>query len=121
MTNGRSNLKKLAEKLVAPPKDLTRVAAINWSIKNEICASEQYTKYMKKIGRPVIVAPSGLVVNPAYPWIGASPDGKITDVHADPVHGLLEIKCPYSFRSVAPEDACRAPGFFCKLVDKKWF
>ena len=121
MTNGRSNLKKLAEKLVAPPKDLTRVAAINWSIKNEICASEQYTKYMKKIGRPVIVAPSGLVVNPAYPWIGASPDGKITDVHADPVHGLLEINAHTHFEVLPQRMLVGRLDFFASWLIKSGF
>ena len=41
---------KLAESLVGPAKDLSRVTAIQWGIANEKTALNQYTKYMKNIG-----------------------------------------------------------------------
>ena len=50
MNNKRSNLMKLAESLVGPAKDLSRVTAIQWGIANEKTALNQYTKYMKNIG-----------------------------------------------------------------------
>ncbi len=36
----------------------------------------------------------GLIINHHAPHLGASPDRKVVDLTADPVHGLLEIKCP---------------------------
>ena len=44
----------------------------------------------------LVVSDSGLVINPQWPYIGASPDGIVECT----CHGkrVLEIKCPYSHR-----------------------
>ena len=39
----------------------------------------------------------GLVVNPTFPCIAASPDGKVCE---NGITGLLEVKCPYSIRDM---------------------
>ena len=41
------------------------------------------------------VAPATFVVDPARPWLGASPDGYLWD------NALLEIKCPFGMRDKA--------------------
>jgi hypothetical protein len=56
--------------------------------------------YKKKTGNHV--HDCGLVVNPAYPCIGASPDGKICD-HGQ--SGILEIKCPFIARNLTIREA----------------
>ena len=38
----------------------------------------------------------GLVVNPEFPYLGGSPDGKVCDKGET---GIIEIKCPYSIRN----------------------
>lgn len=38
--------------------------------------------------------PCGFVVNTNAPHLGCTPDRRVTDLSADPCHGLLEIKCP---------------------------
>lgn len=52
----------------------------------------------------------GLVVNPAFPFLGASPDGKVCD---GGVTGILEVKCPYSARDSVLEDFAADNPTFC--------
>jgi len=45
---------------------------------------------------------AGLVINPLYPHLGASPNGLIScDCYSN---GVIEIKCPYSGRECHPKD-----------------
>lgn len=43
---------------------------------------------------------SGLVINPSYPYIGASPDGVFTCSCCG--EELLEIECPLKYWDVSP-------------------
>lgn len=52
----------------------------------------------------------GLVINNEFPFLGATPDGKLCD---NGKVGILEIKCPYSARDLTISDACaKIPDFF---------
>lgn len=42
----------------------------------------------------VNVSPSGFVVHPDAPYLGASPDAKVYHPAANPPFGLAEVKCP---------------------------
>lgn len=58
--------------------------------KNEYKARELYAKQLKKLGYIVHVYETGLMVNPEYPYLGATPDGKIVDsTNKDEMFGLL--------------------------------
>lgn len=88
-----------------------------YGLDNEANALKQYTEYMGSSGNSVSVFPSGLVVNPNMPWAGGTPDGKVLDsVYGA---GLLEVKCPYSYRMVTPRNACAEPDFYCELINGK--
>ena len=50
----------------------------------------------------VVVQKSGLVINPKYPYIGASPDRVVSCMCCG--DGLLEIKCPFKYRDKSPTD-----------------
>ena len=50
-------------------------------------------------------------------WLGASPDGHVTDESAELPHGIVEIKCPYSKREMMPEEVCGDSLFRCEVVD----
>ena len=61
-------------------------------------------------------------------WIchlGATPDAYIHDPRRQEQYGLIEIKCPYKYRNLTPEDAC-LNGDFCstlstsKQIQLKW-
>ena len=36
--------------------------------------------------------------------LGASPDGKVIDLHENPVYGIVEIKCPEEYKYVSPRE-----------------
>ena len=52
----------------------------------------------------------GFVVNNEFPFLGATPDGKVC--HNGKV-GLVEIKCPYSARDLTVQEACEQVKDFC--------
>lgn len=42
----------------------------------------------------VNASPSGFVIHPDAPYLGASPDAKVYDPTEDPPFGIAEVKCP---------------------------
>lgn len=71
--------------------------ACRYGISNEPLAAQRYQEVLQTLGHDVTIAGCGLLVNPAYPWLGASPDR----IAFDPVessYGVVEIKCPYTLR-----------------------
>ncbi|KAH7940812.1 hypothetical protein HPB49_006129 [Dermacentor silvarum] len=65
---------------------------------------------MNHISHKVILHTSGLML--ASPWLGATPDRVVYDVHEDQPFGLIEVKCPWSKRSSTLEEALASPDFF---------
>ncbi|KAJ8665590.1 hypothetical protein QAD02_007252 [Eretmocerus hayati] len=47
--------------------------------------------YAKMVKQDVVL--SGLMINPAIPWLGFSPDGFVPNLNR-----IIEIKCPYKFK-----------------------
>jgi len=73
---------------------------------------------MQDNGHPYLtVSPCGFIVHPQEGWLGASPDGMVTESPNELSKGLLEIKCPFSKRDVLPKIACKDPSFYCFLSD----
>ncbi len=104
---------------IIQPKSLS-TPAINYGIENEKHALE-YIKYQHSLGKTdLVVAPSGVIVNPSYSFLGASPDGAVYDPsNVNEPYGFLEIKCPYSCRNVTPMDACSNREFYCTVSGGK--
>ena len=86
-------------------------APINHGFQNEAKARNAYCS---KTG--FMVRTCGLVVNPSFPWLGASPDGLVKDPSEKSV-GLLEIKCPFTHRFSTVEEACSDTSFFATITD----
>ena len=63
-----------------------------------------------------MVRTCGLVVNPSFPWLGASPDGLVKDPSEKSI-GLLEIKCPFTHRFSTVEETCSDTSFFATITD----
>ena len=59
----------------------------------------------------LMVADSGLVINPQWPFIAATPDGIIDCKCCG--KGVLEIKCPYSHCNEGIELAASKDKSFC--------
>ena len=84
--------------------------------KNEKKARELYYKTSVKDHIDFQLSESGLVINPKWPFIGASPDGVISCSCCG--KGVLEIKCPYSHQNAHIQDAASQDSRFClKKVD----
>lgn len=69
------------------PSEFVGNIATNWGQMHEQEALEAF-----QYSESAWVAPATFVVDPARPWLGASPDGYLWD------NALLEIKCPYGLR-----------------------
>ena len=64
------------------------------------------------------VVQSGLWIDIERGWLAASPDAIVT--YENVVVGVVEIKCPFSARSMTPLEAAKTmPLFSCKAVDEK--
>ena len=79
-----------------------QVPALKWGINHEDTAREQYVEVMRHQHQSFECYPVGLVVNPEYPHLGASPDGAVSCLCCG--SGLLEIKCPYKYKNHHPHD-----------------
>lgn len=98
---------------IIDPQSFTSKATQH-GIDNEDLAVQKYISYQKENGHPdLLVSPSGFIINPAYSFLGASPDGCVYDP-SDTKHlfGFLEINCPYALKDCTVEEACRTTGFF---------
>ena len=67
-----------------------------WGCDHEKNAKAQYIQMMSKNHTNFEWHECGLMINPTYPFLGATPDGKATCDCCDPV--LVEIKCPFCQR-----------------------
>ena len=79
------------------------IPALKWGRENEERARNAYLQQQCTSHANLNVSLSGFVVNPAFPYLGASPDG-ICSCDCCPSR-LLEIKCPYKYRFEVPTSA----------------
>ena len=106
---------RLVLSIIQPPKFSTR--ATMYGIENEPVAVNKYIEHQRRYCHPDIsVSSSGFLISTTYPFLGASPDGAVYDPsNTSQPFGFLEVKCPYSARTVTPTDACAISGFCCIL------
>ena len=74
---------------------------------------------MHSLGNHDISVQCGFIILPVNGWIGASPDGRVTDLTANKPLGLIEVKCPYTKREMTPMEACKDPNFYCKVINDR--
>ena len=90
--------------------------ATKWGCKHEKQGQEMYLAVNKLKHHDLSVAESGLVINPQWPFIGASPDGIINCTCCG--KGVLEIKCPYCHQGTDVQAVAIKDSRFClKMVD----
>ncbi|KAH7974603.1 hypothetical protein HPB49_017254 [Dermacentor silvarum] len=98
---------------LAAARDLSRVAAANYGIKMEPLAAQRYEDALRRLGHAPTVSTCGLLVNPAFPWLGASPDRIVYDP-TEQSYGVVEIKCPYCLRDHKASDLLNTD--FCCII-----
>ena len=88
--------------------------ACAWGKNNEVRAMDAYKLNMQEVGHSGLeIRQSGLVINTECAFLGASPDGIVYDPVSEDPNGLLEIKCPYTYRDINPQEAAQQKTFFC--------
>ena len=77
--NQKKTIPQLQSVLYAP-KFIVDSKLIQWGKDNEQVACQMYTNYMRRNGHPdLCVHKCGFIIHPKLGWLGASPDGKVTD------------------------------------------
>ncbi len=86
-------------------------AATSYGQENEELAKKKYL-----LSNPNShIQQCGLVVNPKFSFLGASPDGKVL---SDGEMGIIEVKCPYTARNMTIKQAIGLlPNFYLKETD----
>ena len=84
--------------------------ACSYGCQHEDTARSAYAEIMTQNHQSFILKQSGLLIDPANPFIGASPDGI---VHCSCCGtGVLEIKCPYSCKEKPFDERAQERSFF---------
>ena len=101
-------------KSISYPTRSFKSAACEYGCKHESDARKEYEYVMKQQHQLFIVKESGLILDPLYPFLGASPDGIVTCTCCST--GVLEIKCPYSCRNKGLKEVSEEKSRFFLLV-----
>ena len=80
-------------------KSLPDVKSMAHGKENEKVARSIYSNKVQKKVSAFTVFDAGISVNPEFPFVGATPDGRVHDPSENPTYGQVEIKCPFSKRS----------------------
>ena len=98
-------------------KMLLHVRAIKWGRDHEQIALAQYSSEISKLHPNLALQTAGFCIGQSG-YLGASPDGVLIDVKTGVVHGIIEIKCPYSAAKLTVREACgQCTEFYCNLDD----
>lgn len=82
-------------------KSSTKSAATEYGLSREKLAREKLAK-LKSV-QNAHLHDCGLIINNAFPFLAATPDGKLCE-HGE--CGIFEIKCPYLARDLSISEAC---------------
>ena len=96
----KSDSKNLLKRLLLP-KDISHLPAVKWGIEKEDTARKEYVAKISPLHQGFKCTLVGLVVNPQYPHLGASPDA-LVECRCCSSEGILEIKCPLSGKDSHP-------------------
>ena len=113
------NFEKLAETLLYKPPPCT-VSTLEWEKSHEEVARQCYLQQkILQHGPSYKVCKTGIHISTVNPWLAASPDGIVEDPSQveGRCNGILEIKCPYSGRTMTPETACQEINRFCSTLN----
>jgi hypothetical protein len=90
------DFKKLA--LIAKDRHFpTQIPAMLWGTEKEPVAMGEYARRMQLQDSGHRIQHFGLILDANFPAFGGSPDG--VGIHANGKRYLIEIKCPYKFRT----------------------
>lgn len=89
-------------------------AATQYGKQREEISRQNYIQYQHTHGHPNLhTQPAGIVVSQQSPWLGASPDDRVSDPDSATVNGLAEYKNPDAARECTISEACEKVSSFC--------
>ena len=100
MQSGRKYPISIIKRIMQYYSNVDNVNAMKWGRENEDRGCQQYISCMEGKHDNFRVKKSGLVVDPKYPFLGASPDGLVSCTCCGT--GVVEIKCPFKYRHCMP-------------------
>ena len=83
-----------------------------WGLNKESVAIRLYEE-----GLNVNVESCGLIINPKWPWLGASADG-VLEVNGN-LRVEVEVKCPFSKKENTIGEACNDSSFYLYNVNEE--
>lgn len=107
--------KSLIRNICYPEAFVFSSAATSWGCRQEKAAKTLYMKFMQCKHTNLVFKDSGLVINPLWPFIAASPDGVISCTCCG--KGVFEIKCPYSHKGECITNIATHDSQFCLKKD----
>jgi hypothetical protein len=97
--------KTIGNKITKPSQ--IKNANCQWGIENEQKALVKYHEYKDEINEHIALCSAcGLVANPMWPLLGASPDALILDKREESMYGAVEVKYPASKSGMSIINAC---------------
>ena len=79
-------------------------------------ACQTYISHMRRNGHPdLCMHRCGFIIHSKLGWLGASPDGRVTDPSLQCVNGIIEFKWFYAYGDKALQEACKDEHFYCGL------
>ena len=117
-TNANNPSRSLIKRICYPEACKCVSTATAWGCQHEVDAVQDFLDGFFLEHSDVNFDNCGLVVNPKYPFMGASPDGIITCS----CHGksLIEVKCPYNCSKQLFADLEGNKGFCLKQINEKF-
>ena len=96
VTNADNPSPSLIKSICYPESTKFYSVACEYGCKHESTARREYMYIMQKDHTLFEITECGLVIDPLFPFLGATPDGLVTCACCG--NGTLEIKCPFSCR-----------------------
>ncbi len=113
-TNPANPAQSLIKQVCYPPMHTFTSKQTKWGCTHEKAARDYYEKRMKKSHTAFSNTNSGFVINPEWPFIGATPDGVVSCACCG--KGVMEIKCPYCHKGQNIEDCIQDKNFCIKKI-----
>ena len=88
------------------------VPSLNLGHKKEVVAKYMYKKSLQGVHKNLSIRETGPIVSSEHPFLSCSQDGIVTCQCKNPKHPprLLEVKCPYSSRTLGAKQAAINKG-----------
>ena len=115
-TNKENPFRSLMKKICFPDEEkaLLNVPALQWGGENEKNGLKEYVKMSTH--KDLVVSQCGLYIDESRPYVAATPDGLTSCSCCG--KGVLEIKCPYSYRDVPVEKMASEASTFLNTDGK---